>query len=79
MLVSPREEPQQFVDDRFEMQLLGGDQRKPGGEIEAHLMAEHRQRAGAGPVVLFSTVGEDALHQLVVLQHAASLARLTAA
>jgi hypothetical protein len=33
------------------MQLLGGQQREAVGEIEAHLVAEHGQRAGAGAVV----------------------------
>ncbi len=57
------------------MQLLGGDQRKAGGEIEAHLMAEHRARAGAGAVVLFRAVGEDMLHQFKILPHGLAFAR----
>ncbi len=69
MLVSPREEPQQLVDDRLQVQLLGGHQRKAVAEIEAHLMAEHRARAGAGAVVLLGTVAQDLLHQVVILAH----------
>src|SRR5215475_10696893 len=32
------------------MQLLGGEQRKPVRQIEAHLIPEHRHSSGAGPV-----------------------------
>src|SRR5260370_32240179 len=63
------EKPQQFVHDRFQRQLLGGQHRKPGGEIEAHLLAEYRQRAGAGAVVFFRAVRENAFKQIVVLIH----------
>jgi len=37
------QKPQQLVHDRFERQLLGGQHRESGGQIEAHLMAEDRQ------------------------------------
>ena len=42
---------------------------KPCAEIEAHLMAEHRQRAGAGAVALFHAVGEHMFHQVEILPH----------
>ena len=45
---------------------------KPGREIEPHLMAEHRQRAGAGAVALFDAVGENAFHQVEILAHGVS-------
>ena len=57
MLVSPAQEPEQLVDDRLEVQLLGGDERKAGGQIEAHLVAEHAERAGAGAVGLAHAFG----------------------
>jgi hypothetical protein len=63
------EEPQQLMDDRLEMQLLGGDQRKASGEIEPHLMAEYRQGAGAGAVMLFDAIGENTFHQVEILAH----------
>ena len=63
------EEPEQFVDDRLEMQLLGRRQREAFGEIETHLMPEHRDGPGAGAVALLHAVGEDALHQIVILAH----------
>ena len=63
------EKPQQFVHDGFQRQLLGGQYRKTGGQIEAHLMAEYRQRAGAGAVVFFRAVRENPFKQIVVLIH----------
>ena len=50
------QEPEQFVDDRFQVQLLGGEQRKALGKIEAHLMAEDREGADAGAVALLHAV-----------------------
>ena len=64
------QEPEQFIDDGFEMHLLGGDQRKTVGQVEAHLMAEDRARAGAGAVALFHALGEHAFHQVEILAHA---------
>ena len=46
------EEPEKLVDDRLQMQLLGGHHREAFGKVETHLMAEHRQRAGARTVFL---------------------------
>ena len=56
------QKPQQLVDDRLEVQFLGGEQRKALREVEPHLMAEHRQGADAGAVVLRNPIGENALH-----------------
>src|ERR1700730_18029089 len=64
------EKPQQLVHDRFQRQLLGGQHRESGGQIEAHLMAEYRQRAGAGAVALLRAVRENPFEQIVVLVHA---------
>src|SRR5689334_4139282 len=52
------------------MQLLGGDQREAVGKVEPHLIAEHRERAGAGAVALLHTLFQDAFHQVEVLAHA---------
>ena len=38
------------MDDRLDVHLLGGDERKAVGQIEAHLPPEQAQRAGAGAV-----------------------------
>jgi hypothetical protein len=50
------QEPQQLVDDRLEMQLLGREDRKALGQIETHLIAEDRARAGAGAVAAVGAV-----------------------
>ena len=70
------EKPQQFVNDRFQRQLLGGQHRKAGGQIEAHLMAEDRQGAGAGAVMLFRAVSENPFEQVVILIHGVTLRAL---
>ena len=46
------QEPDQLVDDRFQMQALGGDQREALAQVEAQLPAEQRPDAGARPVAL---------------------------
>lgn len=66
------QEPQQLMDDRAQVQLLGGDQRKPGIEVEAHLPAEHAARAGAGAIGLLGAVLEHVLQQLQVRLHLAA-------
>ena len=63
------QEPEQFVDDGLQVQLLGREQRKTLAEIEAHLVPEYRQGAGAGAVALFDSFVEDALQKLLVLSH----------
>jgi hypothetical protein len=63
------EKPEQFVHDRLQRQPLGGQHWKARREIEAHLVAEHRLRAGAGAVALPGAVGQDAFEQIVILLH----------
>ena len=75
MLVSPCEKPDQLVDDRLQVQLLGGDQRKAVGQIEAHLVAEHAERAGAGAVGLAHALRAHAAHEVEILLHGANVVR----
>ena len=63
------QEPQQLDDDRAQVQLLGGQQRKAVGKIEAHLGAEQRQGAGAGAVGLRDAFVEHFLHQIEIGPH----------
>ncbi|BCI71056.1 hypothetical protein SPKIRA_18860 [Sphingomonas paucimobilis] len=63
------QEPEQFDDDRAQMQLLGGQDGKTLGQIEAHLVAEDRQRAGAGAVHLLHTLGQHPVHEVEILAH----------
>src|SRR5690606_18313535 len=71
------EEPQQFMDDGLEMDLLGGHQRKPLRQIEAHLVAEHTEGAGAGAVALLDTLVAHPGEQIEVLLHGDTLSAPT--
>jgi hypothetical protein len=65
------QEPQQLMDDRLEVKLLGGQQREARGEIEAHLVAEHAQGAGAGAVGLSDAIVARPVEQIEILAHGA--------
>ena len=69
------QEPQQLADDRAHVQLLGRDDREALGQVEAHLVAEHAARAGAGAVGLVDAVRQDVVEEVEVLPHARSLHR----
>ena len=57
-------EPQQFVDDRFQMQLLGSEQGKPFLKIEPHLMAEDAKCSRTRTVFLARPLVDDAVEQV---------------
>ena len=63
------QKPEQLDDDGAQVQLLGGQRREAGGEVEAHLPAEHRARAGAGAVGFDVPVVEHVAHEVEVLAH----------
>ncbi|MNS85947.1 hypothetical protein D3C72_1198280 [compost metagenome] len=63
------QEPQQFQDDGLQVQLLGGHHRKAFAQVEAHLVAEHRARAGAGAVGLVGARLVHMAHEVEVLFH----------
>src|SRR4029450_13768852 len=72
------QEPEQLVDDRFDVQLLGCEQRESrsvGTQIKARLGAEDRQRPRAGAIVARLTVLEHESEKIVVLPHAKNLSR----
>ena len=58
------EEPEQFVDDGFQVQLLGSEAGEAVVQIEAHLMAEHTDGARAGSVALLDAFGQYAVEQV---------------
>jgi hypothetical protein len=58
------------VDDRAQVQLLGGQQRESPRQVETHLPAEYRARAGSGAVCLGAAMFEDMAHQVEILLHA---------
>src|SRR5579871_3154597 len=63
------QEPQKFVDDRLDVQLLGREQREAGGKIEAHLVTEHGDGARARAVALLDACLENSGQKVVVLTH----------
>src|SRR5215831_276151 len=65
------QEPEQLVDDRFDVQLLGGQQWKATLKVEPHLMPEDRARADAGAIAFFDALAEHTLHQVEILAHLA--------
>src|ERR1044071_2396514 len=67
------EEPQQFVNDGFDVELLGGEQGKTFGQREARLGAESRQGTGAGAVGFELSLVQDQPKQFVILQHRSRL------
>ena len=50
------------MDNRAQVQLFGGQQRKALTQIEAHLITEHRARACAGTVGFVGAVFENVAH-----------------
>jgi hypothetical protein len=63
------EEPDQLMDDRFQVQLLRRHQGEPVLQVEAHLVAEHGPGAGAGAVRFDRAMLQHMAHQVVVLTH----------
>ena len=64
-----REEPEEFMDDGFQMQLLRRHHRKAVRQIVARLPAESAERAGAGAVGLLDAVTAHMGHQVEILLH----------
>ena len=58
------QKPQQLVDDRAQVNLLGRDDRQPVFEVEAHLVAEGADGAGSGAVLFGGPVAEDVIQEV---------------
>ena len=63
------DEPEKLVDDRLQMQLLGGETGEAVRKIETHLVAEDGQGSRAGAVGPLGAVVEDVLDQVEILSH----------
>ena len=63
------QEPQQLMHDALQVQLLGGHHRETFRQVEAHLVAETADGAGAGAVGLLHPFIKDAAEEVVVLAH----------
>ena len=57
------------------MDLLGGHDRESVGEVEAHLVTEYGQGAGARSVRFLNSLGQHPVEEVVVLQHEAIVPR----
>src|SRR5690606_21829216 len=66
------QEPQQFVDDRPQVQLLRRQDGEAFLEIEAHLVAEHGTRAGSGTIPPVRAVFHHVREEIEILLHAAA-------
>jgi len=63
------QEPQKLMDDRLQMQLLGGGDGKAARQVEAHLVAEHPTRTGAGAVATIGAIVQHMLQKVEILAH----------
>ena len=63
------DEPQQLVDNRAQVHLLGGQQREPVGQVETHLVAEYALGAYARSVLLYGAVLADVPQEVEILLH----------
>ncbi len=70
------EKPQQLMDNRLKMELLGGQQRETILEIESHLITEHTPCAGTGTVSFLNPVIHYMLQQRQILLHLCILFKL---
>ena len=58
------QEPEQLVDDRLEMEFLGGQQRKTVFEVITRLGAEDTDGSSAGTVAFLSTFCQDTIEDV---------------
>ena len=63
------QEPEQFVYDRLQMHLLGGEQGEPFLQVITALMAKDTDGARARAVMLLHALIEYLLHQIKILFH----------
>src|SRR5690606_5255226 len=64
-----RKEPEQLMNDRFQMQLLRGEDRKAFRKVKAHLVAENTVGADTGAVRLEDTVTPNGTKKIKILFH----------
>ena len=63
------EEPEQLVDNRLQVELLGGEQGETVVEVVTRLGAEDADGAGACAVTFLCAFGEDAVEDVEILFH----------
>ena len=57
------------MDDGAQVELLGGEAWEAVGQVEAHLVAEDADGAGAGAVLALGAVVEHILQKVKILSH----------
>ncbi len=67
VIAGSSEEPQQLLNDRAQVNLLSGDQRKAFVQIKTHLITKNAFGASAGAVGFGNTVVVHVLHEVFVL------------
>ena len=65
-----REEPQQFMNDRSQMQFFRREQGKAFLQIEAHLMPKYAHRTGSRSILANFSMGQNMIEQIQILLHA---------
>ena len=70
------DEPEEFVNDGFQVHFLGGQKGESLFQVEAHLIAEHALRAGSGPVAFQDAVCADMAEKVKVLLHTTKVVNL---
>ena len=65
----PFEEPQQLVDDGFDVYFLRGDKWESLIEVKPHLITKNTDGACARTVMLAYSIFQDVLKQCMVLLH----------
>ena len=63
------QKPQQLIDDRAQMQFLGGQQWEAVVQVEPHLVAESAHSARTRAVALGHTIGQHMLQKVEILFH----------
>jgi uncharacterized repeat protein (TIGR01451 family) len=69
----PAQEPEQLVNDRFEVELFGGEKREALLKRKARLRAENRVCPGTSAVRLELTLFKHKLEQVEILRHVRSI------
>lgn len=69
----PFQEPEEFVDDGFEMEFLGGEEGESFAQVKPHLMAKHTACACARAVATVHSLGHYSVEQVEILSHSVYL------
>ena len=62
-------EPEQLVDDRFQVYFLGGQKRKAFSEVEPHLITKYALRSDTGAVMFYNSVFTYVAEEIKILFH----------